>query len=456
MTDPTTLIEGEEWAPYLAVDMLPENSPGTFLVDASEVDSLDLLGWGMDGWLNVVCDVQTVELTRAATRLQGPLTRAEAGVATIVLEDIDRRFDPVANGDAIHPGTQVRVRAWAGAESDIDPWEAVLFSGRIGADGLAVEYRQSDPPIVTVTAVDVIGWLALFSAIGHPDPGTGAGDTLRVRTQRVLDESGVDATIAADSDAVFTATLAPSPLAAGWDDVTAAADAELGRVWVTAADELMLRGRGSELSGPVRGTLSDVHGESVSGAPHCCYRDPVVRFAPDSLVNRAVAARRVPSPADNSTPPASAIVQVDDLYSQARWTAGAPFSYEDRSLELNTDVQLQPWAEALLLAASSPELRVDSVSPAPGESAEAWKALCTTDVGDRWHFRHSPAVGPTIARTVGVLGIRHLITPAGWETTWLTVEAPTPGDENPAGWVTVGLSVLDTGDVLAPFGGPVP
>ena len=68
MTDPRTLVATEPDAPYLAVDVLPDNVPGTFLVDVSEVDGLDLLGWGMDGWLNIVCDVDLVDSSRGATR----------------------------------------------------------------------------------------------------------------------------------------------------------------------------------------------------------------------------------------------------------------------------------------------------------------------------------------------------------------------------------------------------
>lgn len=455
MTDPATLIATEPYAPYLAVDVLPDNVPGTFLVDESEVDSPDLLGWGMDGWLNVVCDVLDVDLARGATRLQGPLTRTEAGAVRVQLEDIDRRFDPIANADAVHPGTRVRLRAWAGEESGLDPWSAVLFTGRIGARSLTVDYRLTGPPLVAFTVVDVVAPLSRFRSLGRPDPGVGAGDTLRGRVGRVLTETGSTAVVATDSDSAYFATLPASTLATGWDGLVAATEAELGRLWVNAADQLVVRSRGSQLSGPVRGTLSDVHGETVAGTPHCCYSDPVVRFGTEMLTNRVVGARRVPRPADGTTPAAPALVQADDTYSQARWSEGMPASYEDRSLELSSDAEVRPWAEWLLLSTSAPELRVDQVTVAPGDSPEAWRAVCLTDIGDRWHFRLHPEVGPAVEQTLGVLGIRHSISPDGWTVTLLTMRAPTPGVENPSGWVTVDVSTLGSDDVLPPFGGTV-
>jgi hypothetical protein len=456
-TDDLTTITAEPDAPYLAVDVLPDNVPGTFLVDVSEVDGLDLLGWGMDGWLNVVCDVDRVHIARGATRLLGAGTRTEAGTARIGLQDTSRRFDPMVNADAIHPGTPVRVRVW-GYEltEEAELWEAVLFTGRIGSD-LDVIYQQDGPPLVTFTAVDLINPLARYESLGVADPGLGAGENLLERVTRVLEYVGLNETyVATDVDSAYLATLAPTSMTDGWGTIAAAEDAELGRVWVNASDQLVTRARGSELSGEVRGTLSDVHGETVAGTVHCCYRDPLVRFGTELLTNRAVGARRVPSPEDGSTPPPSALVQVDDTYSQARWTNGVPNTHTNRSLELDTDAQLQPWAEWLLLTSATPELRVDQVTVAPADAPDAWPAVCRTDIGDRWHFRLHQSTGANVERTLGVLGVEHVITPEGWETTWYTMEAPTPGVENPSGWFTVDLSYVDEGDVLAPFGGAVP
>jgi hypothetical protein len=454
MTDPITqIVVGGEGAPNLAVDVQPDDIGDSFLLDVSELDGLDLLGWGAADadavWLNIVCDVTRVHVARGALRLAGPLTRADAGIATIEVLDADRRFDPLVNADAIHTGTPLRVRAWGGVDPAAPEWSSVLFTAEL--DELPVSYPRTGPPRVTLRAVDVIGELAAWRSVGRDDPGVGGGDNLLERAQRVLAEVGSSATVSGDSDAAYAATLAPSPLAGGWQDITAAADAELGRVWVNSANQLVVRGRESQLSGPVRGTLSDWHGEAPT-APHCCYEALDAVCGPEQLVNLAIAARRVPSPADGSTPPDSAIVVREDGVSRARYRRRA---LERRDLELEFDSQLAPWAESALITSSTPELRVDTLNPAPwGAGPEAWQAVCSTDIGDRWLLRYHPELGPTVMRTVGVLGIEHDITPGSWSITWATVPAPTPG-ANPTGWFALDVSDLDSGDLLAPFGGPV-
>lgn len=445
MTDPITSIVSDGAAPNIAVDVLPDVVAGTFVWDESEWGGPALLGWEeqADGWVNVICDVTEIGIQRGATRLQGVMTQAEAADCTVVLLDTERRFDPTNNADAVHAGTPVRIRVWE------DSWSEVLFTGRL--DDVNVKYAKEEAPTVTLLATDIIGVLATWQAEGRDDPGVGAGDNLLERVNRVLAEVPVIDAVAVDVDTVYDASLAATNLSDAWADIDAAVEAELGRVWVDRFNRIVVRARGSQLSGPVRGTLSDFHDEIAGGTVHCCYDDAEVVYGTEMLTNRAIAGRRVPS--TTPTSPASAVVQIDDEYSEARYGVHA---VERRSLELETDDQLGPWGQALVLQATEPELRVDSVSVAPYRAPAAWPMVAATDIGDRWAFRLRPAVGPEVARTLGVLGIEHDITPERWSCRWLTVDAPTPGDSNPAGWFVWGLSFWDSEDLLAPFGGPVP
>lgn len=448
VADPTTIIAGLDGHPHLAIDVQPSVVEGTFSLDVSELDGYDLLGWGDEGWLNVIADVTHLRIARGATRLQSTLARAEAASIVIDLLDIDRRFDPLVNADAIRAGTPVRVRAWS---LEPEPWSATLVTGEL--DELPVQYVRSGAPRVTLNASDVIAELARWSSGGRPEPGVGQGDNLRQRVDRLLVEVGLPpATVSPDSDAAFAVTHPATVLDRGWEHLTACADAELGRVWADALNRLVIRGRDSELSGPVRGTLSDWHGEAPT-EPHCCYADLAAVQGTEQLVNRAIGQRRVPQGVDGLTDTAPTI-QRDDTVSQALYRVRVGDG-EQRALELETDTQVEQWCESVLLTSSRPELRVDSVQPAPwGAGPAAWRAVCSTDLGDRWLARYHPEVGPTVARTVGVLGIEHEVTPEGWSITWFTAPAPTPG-ENPTGWFALDVSVLDSGDLLAPFGGPV-
>lgn len=450
--DPLTTITTDGAAPNLAVDILPDVLAGTFTVgdsgipdDGSLVDGDELLGWGGgEGWVNIVCDVTSLSGRRGATRMQGVLTRSEAGSIDLELSDPERRFDPTVNVDAVHPGTPLRVRAWGPG------WSEVLFTGRVG-DDVQVFYRRDEAPLVTLSVVDVIARLARYASTGHPDPGVGGGEDLLARVERVLDEAGApDDAVAGDADRAFAARLAPTSLTSGWSPITDAADAELGRVWVSKHDRLVVRGRGSEMSGPVRGTLSDWHDEAVEGTVHCCYVDPVVRVGTELLATRAIAARRV------TLGDTSATVTIDDAVAAARYTGGVPATMERRDLDLSTDGQLDPWARFVVAHGATPELRVDRVTPAPWNAPEAWPALAATDIGDRWAFRLHPLVGSTVIRTLGVLGIEFAITPESWSLTFHTVDATTPDEGNPGGWFLIGSGVddgseVDGGDLLWPL-----
>lgn len=459
MSDPATLT-GQDGAPYLAVDVIPDEAADAFVVDVSEVGGWDLLDWGPDvGWVNVVCDVTQALITRGSSRLQGVLTRAEAAHAEVTLLDSARRFDPMVNADAVHAGTPLRIRAW-GSDQDGELWEAVLFTGTI--EDVPVTYPHTGPPVVTLTATDLIGVLAAAQGPGYAEPGVGAGDDLRDRVERTLAALSLPLSrLSGDSDVAYAATLAPAALADPWGELAAAQDAELGRLWVNKADQLVVRSRGSALTGPVRGTLSDVHGEEVNGTPHCCVEDGGLdaTLGTETLINRAMATRRIPN--TGAPLPVSGFAVAEDTYSQGRYGVRTPGRSGPLTLELETDAQLSPWAQTVVLQASRPDLRVDRVVPAPSpvdldSALRAWPAVCATDIGDRWTLRHRPEVGPDLERTVGVLGISWNLTPDAWAVSWATTEAPTPGDDNPGGWWTVDLSELGGDDILAPYGGIVP
>lgn len=452
--DPATIIS-QDGAPFLAVDVQPDNITGTFMLgdlavpdDGSELDGTDRLAWSAaaaGSWENVVCHVQSVRIVRGASDLAGPLTTVDAGLLTITLSDTDRRFDPLENADAIHVGTPVRVRAW-GYDLDGQLWDATLFTGTI--DALPVQYLPDEAPRVTLSASDLVADLVAWRSPGH-DPGVGAGDNLLQRTERLLAEMGQPATrVALDVDlAPYAVTHPAAPLAQPWQELLAAQDAELGRLWVNAENQLVVRTRRSELSGPVRGTFSDVHGDADEGTTHCCYRDLDAAHDTDQVTNRAVGCRRV-----ELTPPEPVVVTVEDTASVGRW---GPHVTERMALEVETDAQTVRWAEDMVDMAGVPQLAVRRVDPHPPRddlenALEAWPAVCRTDLGDRWVTRYHPAVGPTVDRTVGVLGILHEVTPEDWLVTFVTADATPATPGNPLGVFILDDSELDSGDVLAP------
>ena len=449
MTDPTTLT-GQDGAPYLAVDVQPDVVEGAFTLDVSSLDGPDVLYREQDPglWENVVCDVLSAQYRRGAAELRGLLTQTEAGTATVLIRDTLRMFDPTANADTIHKGTPLRLRAW-GSDSSGEPWEHVLWTGEI--DRLEVTYHPDDAPTALITGMDLVGVFVAWESEGWETP-PGAGDDLRDRVDRVVTEVG-RGVVSLSSDTTYAATLAPTDLARPWDVLCAATTAELGRLWVDRDNQLLIRARGSELSGTVRGTLSDIHGETDSG-PHCCVADATIAYGWEAVGNRVFASRRG---LEGEDPDTIALVRRDNVPSQARYGVGV---ITGSDLELQTDGQVAKWAEAVVVSHSRPRVRVEQVQPEPSpddlESAlEAWPAVMATDLGDRWLFRFHPAVGPTIEAAVGVLGIELEATPDRWTVRWTTAPAPTPGSSSPYGWFVLDESQLNGGDVLAPYAVPM-
>lgn len=446
-------VTGQEGDPFLAVDLQPDLLTGVFRVGASQLGGVERLAWSADDpatWVNIVCDVRSVDYQRGATRQQGVLTRAEAGLATVVVSDVDSRLDPNVNGTAIRKGTPARLRAW-GYDAMGARWDAVLFTAEL--DSVAAQYSpDEDAPLVTLTLVDLVDALTSWESPGLADPGVGAGDSLLDRAHRWLQLVGRGEVSSASSDAgTYTATLPPTLEQKPWEELTAAQEAELGRLYVDRLNRLVVRSRGTMPSGPVRGTLSDVHGEAPIGV-HCCIGDASIVAGPEGLANRVIAARRKLTA--DATQPATA--QRDDELSQRLYGVQ---TVNRGSLELQTDAQAATWAGALITARTKPELRVEDVQPRPApddldSAVAAWPAVLSTDLGDRWLFRYHPATGPAILRAVAVLGIRVQATPDGWTVTWTTEDAPAPGIANPTGWLVLGLSTVGGTDLLAPYPSP--
>jgi hypothetical protein len=444
-------VTGEDGEPYLAVDVQPDVLTGVFRVGTSRVGGPDRLAWSAQDaapWHNVVCVVREVHYRRGASRQQGVLTRTEAGTGTVQLEDPAGQFDPNSNGGAIRKGTPARLRAW-GTTVDGERWDAVLMTGDV--DDLGVQYAPGeDAPLVTMTLVDLVAPLVAWESQGLEGDGAGAGDNLRQRAQRILTTVGRGEVSTASSTA-YTATLAPTPLRQPWEELNRATEAELGRLWIDRHNRVQLRSRGSQPSGPVRGTLSDVHGEAPVGV-HGCVADASIVSSGD-VVNRVLASR-VKLEAEPADPP---LIRRDDEQSARLYGVGTV--NRERTLLLQTDEQVTAWTGALIVARTRPELRVESVTPRPNPedldgALEQWPAVLQTDLGDRWLFTYHPPVGPPIVRGLAVLGVDVDWTPAGISVQWTTEPAPVPGAGNPAGWFIVGTSQVGGPDLLAPYGAP--
>jgi hypothetical protein len=471
VTDPVTLT-GQDGAPYLAVDVQPDNVAGVFRLDHSRLDGADRLSWGVAAgqWVNIVCDVFLAHYRRGVSQLGGVVPQVETGTCTIRLSDTEHVFDPMTSGDVIHRGSPLRIRGW-GTDLDGELWEAVLFTGVV--DRVRVQYLHDGPPDVTITGMDVAGQLAAWHSEGYPDgerPDVLGMGYLGQHVELVLEETGMGELSPAShtnymiNGGQYAAPLLPMPMARPWQELLDRQEAELGRLWIDRHNQLVVRGRGSQLDGPVRGTFSDTHGETLTG-PHCCVADAAVIYGVRG-VNRVLAGRQkydLSSFPDMG--PDDELVRRDNAASIARH---GPEVIERRDLPISYEVDSSPplyvptyrsllpaWADAVLAGGATPRVGVESVQPAPSpvdldSALQAWPAVLATDVGDRWVFLFHPTPQLLVAQTVGVLGVELEATPEQWTLTWTTEESRSAELDLHMGLFVLDHSALDGTARLGP------
>jgi hypothetical protein len=181
---------------------------------------------------------------RGATRSQGPFWRYEAGTASIELDNVDGRFDPLnlsgpyvsAGVSEIRPNLPVRISAV------VDGTTETMWVGVV--DSIDLDYASVTWSTVKLLCVDGVAWL---QAADLPELTTavGAGDTVAARIARILDRVGWPAA-QRDLDPITANTLQASTLAASaWADILLAADSDAGYVWFDRQGRIVYRTRGA-------------------------------------------------------------------------------------------------------------------------------------------------------------------------------------------------------------------
>ena len=186
---------------------------------------------------------------RGSTRSQGPFWRYEAGSASIELDNLDGRFDPLnlsgpyvsAGVSEIRPNLPVRISAVVAGTTET-MWVGVV-------DSVDLDYTSATWSTVKLSCVDGVAFL---QAADLPELTTpvGAGDTAAARITRILDRVGWPAA-QRDLDSVTANTMQASSLAASaWADILLTADSDAGYVWMDRTGKLVYRTRGAIPASP--------------------------------------------------------------------------------------------------------------------------------------------------------------------------------------------------------------
>ena len=357
-------------------------------------------------------------LTRGATRFEGIYARAEAGTATVVLDNRDARFDPT-NAASPYAGQILPMRAWRIRAGAYDLWRGF-------ADGWSLTYPPGDA-VCTLTGTD--GFKVLANYDGLEQGAQGAGEDTGARIARVLDNADWPAADR-DLDVGLTTVQATTLAQPALTEIFLTADTEAGEFYIAGNGKATFRNRAAPYT-EARSTSSQVTfaGAGLAGVDLATLE---VSYDDTQLANLVKIARV------GGTVQAAA-----DPDSQAAYLVR---TFERSDLLMETDADALALAEWALSVLKDPELRVEAVElappPDPTERAAFYAAVLGRELGDRVTVTASvPGRGTPITRDAWVRGITHTFGPETWRTRF------TLQDTTAFGFGVVGTAVVGSAKV---------
>ncbi|MFE6305042.1 hypothetical protein [Nocardiopsis sp. NPDC057823] len=295
-------------------------------------------------------------------------------------------------------------QAFSAQRGPLRPWQPPemtydLLRGH--SDAWPVTWSDPNESTTSVTFTDAFKVFEGHTLTAAETP-VGAGEDTGARIDRILDAlewPDVDR----DIDTGDTTLIATDLAGGGLEQMRAAAEAELGELYMTGGGKLRFRRR-TALSTDFR----SVHPQAVFGD-----RDPEVRFRDvelttddDQLINIVAATRE----GEGTTPQVAR-----DEQSVAQYQ---PRTYE-ATLPVQDDETASAWAHFVLHQARDPEVRFDRLVLTPRSNpGRAMPLALGLEIGDRIRIRRRPpGGGDVISRDCIVRGVQHQITPDNWVTT---------------------------------------
>jgi hypothetical protein len=338
-----------------------------------------------DAWVEVTQWVRSWSFRRGAGKGDDPTLRYDAGTASIVLNDGDRRFDPdnlvgpyaVAGRSQVEPMRRVKIVAtWAGVDYP-------LFYGY--ADDFKPDY---DGNFWTTTTLTVTDASKVFANVDrNAIAPVGAGEDSGARIARLLDSVGWpagDRLIATGNTTLQATDLSGNLLG----ELQLVQDSEGGEFYLNAQGWAVFRNRKAMITA-ARSTTSqalfgdDPAGYAVSG--ELPYADVKPSTGDDTMVNRV------------SVSCVGGTEQiVEDTLSESRYLTK---SHTRNDLLMQTDAEALAWGKSILYQYAQPprrHARVEFNRPRPDVEAVLWPVLLGREFGDRITIRTRPAGGGAV------------------------------------------------------------
>lgn len=350
-------------------------------------------------WTDVAGYVRTFRTQRGSTRAEGPVLRYDAGTATVVLDNRDRRFDPAnldgpyVSGGAteVTPMRAMRIRAvWDGSTYDL--WRGF-------ADGWEFSYKQPSYADVTLTGTD--GFKVLAANDRAAVAATGSGEDAGARVNRILNSAGWSSTdrVVSIGDTTVQATTLDGP---ALDELQLTADTEVGELYCDGAGRLVFRNR----KGILEDARSNTSQATFGGGSGLRYSDVTPQYDDTGLAN---VVRITAVDGTEQT--------VEDATSE---TAYLVHTYTRSGLIMQTDAEALSYAGFVKYMAKDPELRFATIVIRPQRDPDnLYPQVLDREIGDRITIIcQPPGEGDPIIRDVFIRGIQHEVTVESWVTTW--------------------------------------
>lgn len=403
MTLPTVLVDIGFTSPTVG---------DVFTVGDDELGQVGVYPLGdPDVWTDVTPYVKSWSVRRGATRGDDPTLRYEAGTATVILHDGDRRFDPEnldgphvsAGVSQVEPMRRVRIRA---------VWDGItypLFQGF--SDDFQPDYQGNNWTYTTVTATDAF---KVFSAYEREAVApTAGGQNSGNRVTLILNGIGWPANMRAVSQGntlLQETTLAGNALT----ELQLTQDSEMGEFYIDAMGRAVFRNRRAILTqtrSKVSQALFGDGGYDATG--EIPYADAKPSTGDEGMANSVSIAR------EGGTAQLS-----EDVVSISRYLTK---SHQRHDLIVDDDATSAQIAAAIRYQFSMPARRFASLdfrTPRDEVADVSWPQILGREFADRITIVRRPAGGGTpISRQCFVRGVSHASDGADWSTSWVLQSA---------------------------------
>ncbi|MGP4092923.1 hypothetical protein [Nonomuraea sp. KM90] len=358
------------------------------------------IGPVMGTWTNVTLHGKHgITTRRGSSRVESPVIRYDAGIASCTLENTDRRFDPTVLDGVYATGFRTKVTAMRPIRYKAT-WNSVTYDLWRGfVDEFDIEHVADVYSEVLVTASD--GFKVLRNRRRPAVAPVGAGENAGARVNRILDSAGwpaADRVIATGNSTLQATELEGEALA----ELQAVAESEIGELYIDAAGRVVFRNRQAVILESRSNTVQATFGTNGVFTPARAKLS-----TDDATLWNEIRAQRE-----------GGVEQVaGDAASQAEFLVK---TFPATGLLLQDDTAAAGYANWILYVSREPEVRFDSIEiHAHADPDTLFPIVLSREIGDRIRIIRQPSGGgDEIVRDGFIRGISHVTTGATWITTW--------------------------------------